>query len=145
VNAAKDDDVFMRVCGLLEGMLESGRRALETKVEDFVEKKGGARVLHEVEARSWRVIGYPEGEEEGKDAMTTATEQDEDDPFYTTSRGTETDDDLTGTSPSRPQSAVPVDNNSFRSEDEVEGMLDSHDSPELRTPESLSRGIGIAI
>ena len=41
--------------GLLETLLEEGRRALETTPEDFAPGgKGGAKVLSEEEARTWR-------------------------------------------------------------------------------------------
>ncbi|KAF8346962.1 hypothetical protein F5887DRAFT_1073042 [Amanita rubescens] len=47
------DDVFLRVKVIVENLLESGRRALETKVADFG-GVGVAKVLSAEEARSWR-------------------------------------------------------------------------------------------
>ncbi|KAH8102398.1 hypothetical protein BXZ70DRAFT_928414 [Cristinia sonorae] len=51
----KTDATYRRVRGLLESLLEEGRRALETKPEDLAPGgKGGAKVLSEEEARTWR-------------------------------------------------------------------------------------------
>ncbi|EPQ60450.1 hypothetical protein GLOTRDRAFT_135128 [Gloeophyllum trabeum ATCC 11539] len=50
-----DDPAYKRVVTILEGLLEVGRRALETKPEDFVEQsKGGAKVLTAEEVQNWR-------------------------------------------------------------------------------------------
>ncbi|KAF8640993.1 hypothetical protein AX17_000638 [Amanita inopinata Kibby_2008] len=49
------DDVFARVKVMLEGLLESGHRALESSVTDFAGAgKGGTKVLSAEEVRSWR-------------------------------------------------------------------------------------------
>ena len=48
------DDVFLRVKVIVENLLESGRRALETKVADFGGVGSVAKVLSAEEARSWR-------------------------------------------------------------------------------------------
>lgn len=51
----KTDGAYRRVKGLIETLLEEGRRALEAKPEDLVPGgKGGAKVLSEEEARTWR-------------------------------------------------------------------------------------------
>ncbi|KAI0348265.1 hypothetical protein BDW22DRAFT_1436298 [Trametopsis cervina] len=51
----KNDESYRRVMTLLEALLESGRRALESKPEDFTGTgTGGAKVLSEEEARPWR-------------------------------------------------------------------------------------------
>lgn len=51
----KTDETYRRVRGLLETLLEEGRRALETKSEDLAPGgKSGAKVLSEEEARTWR-------------------------------------------------------------------------------------------
>jgi hypothetical protein len=49
------DVTFDRVRALLEGLLQTGRRALELKKEDFFQGgKGGTRVLSAEEVRTWR-------------------------------------------------------------------------------------------
>lgn len=48
------DDVFVRIKAIVENLLESGRRALETKVADFGGVGSAAKVLSAEEARSWR-------------------------------------------------------------------------------------------
>jgi len=69
----KTDEAYRRVRGLIEGLLEEGRRALEAKPEDLAPGgKSGAKVLSEEEARSWRgddlelhsVMAKEDGEEE---------------------------------------------------------------------------------
>lgn len=50
----KNDESYQRVRTLLEALLESGKRALESKPQDFVEHTGGTKVLSEEEARKWR-------------------------------------------------------------------------------------------
>jgi len=50
-----DDEPYRRVKLMVDGLLESCRRALAAKPEDFVEgSKGGAKVLSAEEVRSWR-------------------------------------------------------------------------------------------
>ncbi|KAF9270667.1 hypothetical protein L218DRAFT_993242 [Marasmius fiardii PR-910] len=50
-----DDNAFMRVRMLIDDLVESGRRALASKPEDFMAGgKGGAKVLTAEEVRSWR-------------------------------------------------------------------------------------------
>jgi hypothetical protein len=51
----KTDESYRRVKTLLEGLLESGRQALESKPRDFVGTGTAAtKVLSEEEARKWR-------------------------------------------------------------------------------------------
>lgn len=50
------DEVYRRVRDLLETLLKTGRQAVESSADD-IHGRNGARVLHEVEARSWRVHG----------------------------------------------------------------------------------------
>ncbi|KAF7799226.1 hypothetical protein EIP86_010458 [Pleurotus ostreatoroseus] len=51
----KTDESYRRVKGLLESLLESGRRALESTPSDFAEPSSrGVKVLSEEEARTWR-------------------------------------------------------------------------------------------
>ncbi|RDB29235.1 hypothetical protein Hypma_015858 [Hypsizygus marmoreus] len=72
------DEVYTRVKIILEGLLESGTRALERTVQDCVEGagKGGAKVLSADEVRTWRdssgglsdhaTVVLEEGEGEGE-------------------------------------------------------------------------------
>jgi hypothetical protein len=47
--------VYKRVKAIIDGLIETGKRALESKPEDFLEGgKGGAKVLHAEEVRVWR-------------------------------------------------------------------------------------------
>ncbi|KZT73335.1 hypothetical protein DAEQUDRAFT_721936 [Daedalea quercina L-15889] len=51
----KDDEPYRRVKLMMETLLETCQRALQTKPEDFVENtRGGAKVLSAEEVRSWR-------------------------------------------------------------------------------------------
>ncbi|KAI0800617.1 hypothetical protein C8Q74DRAFT_1364324 [Fomes fomentarius] len=51
----KADEAYRRVKIMIDTLLDSGRRALESKPEDFVGTgKGGAKVLTAEEVRSWR-------------------------------------------------------------------------------------------
>lgn len=51
----KADEAYRRVKIMIDSLLDSGRRALESKAEDFVGTgKGGAKVLTAEEVRSWR-------------------------------------------------------------------------------------------
>ncbi|KAI0720066.1 hypothetical protein C8T65DRAFT_24450 [Cerioporus squamosus] len=104
----KADKAYQRVKVIIEGLLESGRRALESKPEDFVGSgKGGAKVLTAEEVRNWR----------GDDSMLEA------DASPSSSRP------LT---PSRV--AVPDSDDGLGSEDEVEATLDE---PDTRPPAPL--------
>lgn len=47
------DEIYKRVKLMLEGLISSGKKALETRVEDFVETKGVAKVLTAEEVKSW--------------------------------------------------------------------------------------------
>lgn len=49
------DEVYKRIKVILEGLIETGKRALETTSMDFAEGgKGGAKVLSAEEVRTWR-------------------------------------------------------------------------------------------
>lgn len=59
------DEVYKRVKAIIEGLIETGQRALESQPGDFLEGgKGGAKVLHAEEVRMWRYSGS-EGRENG--------------------------------------------------------------------------------
>lgn len=62
-----EDEVFKRVKIIIEGLLDAGKRALESKPGDFLEgSKGGAKVLHAEEVRIWRDLGEGPSEDEGR-------------------------------------------------------------------------------
>jgi hypothetical protein len=50
----EDDETYRRIRGLLEGLLETGRRALRTEPRDFAKQGSGVKVLSVEEVRSWR-------------------------------------------------------------------------------------------
>ncbi|RDB27587.1 hypothetical protein Hypma_003888 [Hypsizygus marmoreus] len=74
------DEVYTRVKIILEGLLESGTRALERTVQDCVEGagKGGAKVLSADEVRTWRdaLVPVPDSldSEDEVEAMTLTSE-----------------------------------------------------------------------
>ena len=70
----KEDEHFSRVRTILDALLESGRQALQTKVEDFALARGAAKVLHEEEARNWRYGGSHPRVSLGHDADDTFDE-----------------------------------------------------------------------
>jgi len=80
-----EDATYMRVRALLDSLLESGRQALESKPEDFEPSTTGAkvtRVLHEVEARTWRNGAYDKDTDihiDGDGAESSGYSSDEDD------------------------------------------------------------------
>lgn len=57
VREGAHDETYKRVKVIIEGLIESGKRALEVKPEDFFEGKSGAKVLHAEEVRMWRDSG----------------------------------------------------------------------------------------
>ena len=48
------DETYRHIRGLLEGLLETGRRALRTEPRDFAKQGSGVKVLSAEEVRSWR-------------------------------------------------------------------------------------------
>lgn len=115
---SKEDEIYMRVRGLIDTLLESGKRALETKVEDFAPAKGGTKVLHEIEARTWR-YGPGEGQAD------TAAYESFDDSFITADSGDEAAANFPG---SRRVSRI-RNEDSLRSEEEVEDIVGDPDQP----------------
>lgn len=110
---AKDDEAFTRMKGMLEGLLQSCKRALETKPEDFnTGPKGGAKVLSAEEVRSWR------GDDFDARSVTDASSQLglEDSALYDSRRAP-------------PQIVVPDSDDGLVSEEEVEASLMEPDSP----------------
>jgi len=52
------DEAYKRVKIIIDGLIETGKRALESTPEDLLEGgKRGAKVLHAEEVRMWRVSG----------------------------------------------------------------------------------------
>jgi hypothetical protein len=48
------DEVYDRIKGILDNLLETGRRALRAEPGDFEKQGGGVKVLSAEEVRSWR-------------------------------------------------------------------------------------------
>lgn len=105
------DEVYNRIRILLEGLLETGRRALESKPKDFQEGgKGGTKVLSAEEVRSWRVL---------------TCDPDIDHSHEDIEMGSSEGNDLQGTaSPSH--TALPDSSNDITSEEELEGSKGTH-------------------
>lgn len=105
-DGSKDgDQVYKRIKVMLEGLLDSGRRALETTTADFSQgAKGVAKVLNPEEVRTWRDSsgGTPDHE--------TEIEQED---VNTIHQGI----------PSFSPHAVSPDSENLESEDEVEAMV----------------------
>ena len=53
-DGSEHDATFIRVKDILEGLLESGRRALRAEPRDFERQGAGVKVLSAEEVRSWR-------------------------------------------------------------------------------------------
>lgn len=113
------DEVYRRIKVILEGLLETGKRALETKSEDFPEGgKGVAKVLNAEELRTWRDSGRRMSDHD------TQLEG-----------GLNGNEDRLPLSPSR--IAVPDSDDDPISEDEVEAMTIPSDSSSPSPPPIL--------
>lgn len=101
--------MYKRVKVIIDELIETGKRALQSKPEDFLEGgKGGAKVLHAEEVRMWRDSAgslLEVGREEGHD------------------RGSHLgpDDSMSSSRPVSP-SLVTIPDSSMSSEGEVEAM-----------------------
>ena len=94
------DDMYRRIKLMVDNLLQAGRRALETQVQDFPEGgKGGAKVLSPDELRDWH------GSNEHDDQSTQQVDGDERRP----------NDVL-------PEAELSFDDDMLTSEDEVEAM-----------------------
>jgi hypothetical protein len=116
--AGKEDEAYLRVKDIIQDLITAGRRALESKVEDFMENKG-AKVLSAEEVRSWR----RDADTTDRDASladSSIRDGDEDDEDDADASFTSLDD-------VGPRSSTPIGggrgNDSLRSEDEVEHSL----------------------
>ena len=75
-----NDEGFKRCRGLLETLLEDGRRALESKPEDFeVEPRSAAKVLHAEELRSEADPDERDRHDDDADASMLSVEHDSED------------------------------------------------------------------
>ena len=104
------DDTYKRIKLIVDNLLQTGRRALETQVKDFPEGgKGGAKVLSPEELRDWH--GSIE----------------HDDPTQ------EVDGDERRTNSVLPEAELSFDDDTITSEDEVEAMT-LPNTPPQQTP-----------
>ena len=53
-NGDEHDETYKRIKGILEDLLETGRRALRAEPRDFEQQSSGVKVLSAEEVRSWR-------------------------------------------------------------------------------------------
>jgi hypothetical protein len=113
----KQDETYERVQMLLENLLETGKRALESTIADHASTNTGTKVLHEIEARSWRDGGYVKSLNAG-DLSINIDEG-------TTETDTEDEEDAGESKGDKFYSAPNSVNNSMRSEEEVEDMMQS--------------------
>ena len=102
---------------MLENLLDSGKRALDSTIADHSSPHTGTKVLHEVEARSWRNGGYVNG----ASLVDVSINIDE----GTTETDTEDEDNANNVKEEKFYSAPNSVNNSMRSEEEVEEMMQS--------------------
>ena len=56
-DADEHDETYRRIKGILEGLLETGRRALRAEPRDFEKQGSGVKVLSAEEVRFWRGDG----------------------------------------------------------------------------------------
>jgi hypothetical protein len=105
-DSSKDgDQVYKRIKVLLEGLLDSGRRALETTTANFSQgAKGVAKVLNAEELRTWR---------DSSGGMSDHQTQIEQEDGNTIHLGIF----------SSPSHVVSLDNENLESEEEVEAIL----------------------
>ena len=62
------DEMYKRIKLIVDNLLQTGRKALETQIKDFPEGgKGGARVLSPEELRDWHGLIDPTQEVDGDD------------------------------------------------------------------------------
>lgn len=101
------DDMYKRIKLIVDGLLQTGRKALETQVKDFSEgEKGGAKVLSPEELRDWH----------GSNELQPTQQADGDE------RQPNHSDVL-------PEAELSFDDDALTSEDEVEAMTLPNTSP----------------
>jgi len=107
------DDMYKRIKLIVDSLLQTGRRALETQVKDFPEGgKGGAKVLSPEELRDWHGSNEHDGSSDAELQSTQEVDGDEQRP-----NGTLPDPELS------------FDDDMLISEDEVEAMTIPNTSP----------------
>lgn len=121
IKVGKEDELFNRVRGLIDSLLDSGKKALETKAEDFASTKGGTKVLHEVEAKTWR----DSLDDSGARRLSRLTAYDTTfDESFVTAESEYGADELPP-----PQSNLIEHENNAGSEEEVESLVDDSSTP----------------
>ncbi|KAI0094427.1 hypothetical protein BDY19DRAFT_988273 [Irpex rosettiformis] len=114
----KNDESYLRVRTLLEALIESGKRALESKPQDFVGTgTGGTKVLSEEEVRKWR------SDDTDTRSVVELDDKDDSSTVYLTADGARR-----SVTPS--QIAIPDDE--VNSENETEQSLDIDDTYDIR-------------
>ncbi|TFK41844.1 hypothetical protein BDQ12DRAFT_645116 [Crucibulum laeve] len=114
------DETYKRINVMLDALLETGKRALETTLQDFPEgARGGAKVLTAEEVRSWRDSSGDMSDHEHETYSMAGVER--------------------GEEPRKPplpsQVMIPNSDTSLTSEDEVEAMtLSSYLAPPSPKP-----------
>lgn len=90
------DEVFVRLKAMLENLVESAKRALETKVEDLGGVGSAAKVLSAEEARTWHrnSLGDDESNQQLSPSRIAVPDSDDDTPLD--------DDDMISSSPHTP-------------------------------------------
>lgn len=86
------DEIYKRVKLMLEGLISSGKQALEAKVADFAEAKGVAKVLTAEEVKSWHRSNDAGAEHDGDDSDTDSMSVSQADVSVTSTNGEEDDD-----------------------------------------------------
>ncbi|KZT30782.1 hypothetical protein NEOLEDRAFT_35844 [Neolentinus lepideus HHB14362 ss-1] len=105
-----DDPAFERVKAMVEGLLQVGKRALETKPEDFAERtRGGTKVLTAEEVQSWQ---NRRGNGESEDPDTSMSQV-----------ATEGETSFDSSAPSSSYLRVPDVDDESTSEEEVEALM----------------------
>ncbi|KAH7910454.1 hypothetical protein BJ138DRAFT_107482 [Hygrophoropsis aurantiaca] len=105
------DETYRRIQAMVDGLIDTGKRALEKKPQDF-QDTSSARVLNADELRSWRDSGYA-----GPSAV--------DIPLHGAVEGDDDSISRHSLSPAR----LPNDDIRFSSEDEVDRLTLDPDSP----------------
>jgi hypothetical protein len=107
------DEMYKHIKLMLDNLLQTGRRALETQVKDFPEGgKGGARVLSPEELRDW----HGSNELDDHDLLESTQQVDRDER-----RGPSTN--------VLPPAELSFDDDTLTSEDDVEAMTLPNTSP----------------
>jgi hypothetical protein len=105
------DDTYRRVKTMIELLLETGRKALESKIHDHPEGgRGGTKVLSADEIRSWNDFDDPVNREDDLDAVNGSL------------------------NPSSATPRTPHPHSGFASEEEVENTIAPDGGLQLQSP-----------